>query len=191
MADPPSEQWTEQKGVSQKEVFERLFFRYYGPVVNFFVNRGFSSEESRDLAQETFLRIFKGLPTLRKDTATVFIFQVAHNLWKNRIREDTALKRQGHESSLEDLAIPAPESGPLETALADERASRVREALEILPPRSRRCLQLYVYHQLKVREIATLMNLSPETVKAHLYQARQSLRKHLEREFGNLSDPSL
>jgi DNA-directed RNA polymerase specialized sigma24 family protein len=53
----------------------------------------------------------------------------------------------------------------------------------------RKCLILNVYHELKVREIARLLHLSPETVKVHLFQARRRLRKALGPHFaGSLPD---
>ena len=43
----------------------------------------------------------------------------------------------------------------------------------------RRCLVLRVYQEMKYREIAALLRLSPETVKVHLFQARKRLREEL------------
>ncbi len=47
----------------------------------------------------------------------------------------------------------------------------------------RRCLLLRVDQDLKYREIAELLRISIETVKAHLFQARQLLRVRLETDF--------
>jgi DNA-directed RNA polymerase specialized sigma24 family protein len=43
----------------------------------------------------------------------------------------------------------------------------------------RRCLALRVEQDLKYREIASVMRLSIDTVKAHLFQARQRLKETL------------
>jgi RNA polymerase sigma-70 factor (ECF subfamily) len=55
----------------------------------------------------------------------------------------------------------------------------LREAIEKLPEQMRKCLMLRVYQEMKYREIATLLRLSPETVKVHLFQARRRLREDL------------
>lgn len=52
----------------------------------------------------------------------------------------------------------------------------LRAKLDQLPPQMRRCLYLRLYHDLKYREIAALMRISIETVKAHLHQAQNRLR---------------
>jgi DNA-directed RNA polymerase specialized sigma24 family protein len=41
------------------------------------------------------------------------------------------------------------------------------------------CLVLRVYHDLKYREVAARLRLSIDTVKAHLFQARQRLKNEL------------
>ena len=43
----------------------------------------------------------------------------------------------------------------------------------------RKCLILRVYHEMKYREIGTVLRLSPETVKVHLFQARRRLQEEL------------
>jgi DNA-directed RNA polymerase specialized sigma24 family protein len=48
----------------------------------------------------------------------------------------------------------------------------------------RQVLALRLDQDLKYREIATLLRISVETVKAHLFQARQRLREELDEEFG-------
>ncbi|HYU30628.1 MAG TPA: sigma-70 family RNA polymerase sigma factor [Thermoanaerobaculia bacterium] len=68
---------------------------------------------------------------------------------------------------------------PDETLVQAERARQLREAVDGLPDQMRKCLILNVYHDFKVREIAQLLHLSPETVKVHLFQARRRLKEKL------------
>ncbi len=51
----------------KEESFDHLIDRYYRPISYFFANRGFSTEECRDLTQETFLGVYKGLGRFRRD----------------------------------------------------------------------------------------------------------------------------
>jgi RNA polymerase sigma factor (sigma-70 family) len=63
--------------------------------------------------------------------------------------------------------------------LRKERTRLLRDAIERLPEQMRKCLVLRVYHEMKYREIATVLKLSPETVKVHLFQARRRLQADL------------
>jgi len=56
---------------------------------------------------------------------------------------------------------------------------KLREALVQLPQQMRRCAQLRVVHDLSYVEIAELMGISVNTVKAHLHQAQKALRAQL------------
>ena len=47
------------------DALEELFQRYHRPLVAFFLHKGFSTEESRDLAQETFFRVYKNRERFR------------------------------------------------------------------------------------------------------------------------------
>lgn len=173
------------------EAPEELFRRYYRPVVAFFQNKGFSTEESRDLAQETFFRVYKYREGFRGDSSVeTWLFQIAANLYKNTLRSQATLKRDMQEVPLDVSSGEPPgmdvgpdwrerEEGPLKALLAEERAQKLRAAMKGLPPQMRQAVLLRVSHDLKYREIADLMRVSIETVKAHLYQARQHLRTRL------------
>lgn len=201
LGDQLFEQW--QAGVNPEECFRRIFLHYYGPVHVFFAKRGFSPEDSQDLAQETFVRINKSLSTFRGESRfDTWVYQIAANIYRNKLRDRSTLKRGAQEVSLEDLQDQIPDAplgysspawekdydGPLENLLADERHRVLREALDSLPPQMRRCVILRIDGDYKYREIADLMQVSIETVKAHLFQARQQLKGKLA---GYFDDPDL
>lgn len=181
---------------NQSAEFQTLFREHYRSVLFFFTSRGFPLEEARDLTQETFLRAYKGVEAFRYEASfKTWLFQIATNLWRNTIRSQRAAKRDAEEVSLEeelDSGRPLqPESGglqgtPLSQLLADEAVTRLAGALEELPPRMRRCVQLRLFQELKYREIAGLMKLSIETVKSQLHQARHRLRQSLSGYFEDI-----
>lgn len=168
--------------------FERLFERYARPVSYFFAHRGFSPEECRDLTQETFLGVYRGMDGFRHDASVeTWLFTIAANVWRNEVRSRTAGKREGWEVPLERLAeSPGKLPGelceaddPLAGLIEEERAGLLREALDELPAQMRRCLLLRLDQQLKYREIAQVLRISIETVKSQLFQARERLRHEL------------
>lgn len=166
---------------------EDLFRQYYPAVVSFFLRRGFPVEESRDLAQDTFLRVYRHMESFRGESSVeTWLFQIAMNQYKNAIRSLNAQKRDAQEVSLD--ATPGGEvmdwgpeekGGQLESLLSEERARLLRSAFQDLPPQMRQAVVLRVDGDMKYREIAKVMRVSIETVKAHLYQARQQLRDRL------------
>ena len=179
-----------QAGRAVEENFRLLCDRFHRPVYRFFARRGFPEADCFDLTQETFLGIYRGIGSFRRDAPfTTWLFKVATNAYRKRLRRGVAGKRAGDEVPLDpgpgeedDRPLFQPlAKGPLPGAslLQAERARLLREAVHGLPDQMRRCLILNVYHELKMREIAQLLHLSPETVKVHLFQARRRLHKVL------------
>jgi RNA polymerase sigma-70 factor, ECF subfamily len=168
-------------GSPREEDFRRLFDLYYPRVLHFFARRGFPPQDCQDLTQETFLGIYRGIGTFRRDARfETWLFRIATNAYRKRLRHGTAGKREGQEVPLEPEGAPdAREPSADEEMLRRERSRRLREAVEKLPEQMRRCLTLRVYQEMKYREIAALLRLSPETVKVHLFQARRRLREEL------------
>lgn len=174
---------------SEAETFAQLFERLYPSVVYFFQRQGFGREESRDLAQDTFLRVYKGMGGFREEARIeTWLFRIAKNLASNARRYDKAARRRHEEVSLEETleqGQPIPQGShlrqdpgaldPLEELLDDERTCALRQAVEELPPKMRQVLLLRVDQNLKYREIALLLEVSIETVKAHLHQAKRLL----------------
>ncbi len=193
--------------------FRDLFKRYYGPVGFYFNRLGFSLEDSRDLAQETFLRAYRGLGGFRGEASLkTWLFTIAKNVGLNAIRWQKTGKRRGREIDLDDPGTESPpgtaevgeedreESGEsmlpsgspdaLEGILSEERSQLLREALNTLPSRMRSCVFLCYGQGLKYREIADLLRVSIQTVKSQLHQGRQRLAPILSAQFPELEPPS-
>lgn len=200
--DPPTSSWGGNRPSlvrpSQSEherTFERLFQRYCRPLRAFFSNRGFSPEDCRDLTQETFLAVHKGLGRYRGDASEeTWLFSIAANVWRTRLRRKSTGKRLGTEVSMTLMAeegqeLP-PERGssadPLGDILREERAILLKQAIEELPVQMRRCVFLRIEQDMKYREIAVIMQISIDTVKSQLFQARARLRKQLGDYFDDL-----
>lgn len=177
-----------QAGISIEESFRLLCEAWHRPLFHFFSKRGFPPQDCQDLTQETFLGIYRGIGSFRRDSRfETWLFTVATNAFRKRLRTGAADKRSGREVSLEGgeddrgLEERAAADGPVpgEGLFQKERTRLLREAIERLPEQMRKCLVLRVYHEMKYREIATVLKLSPETVKVHLFQARRRLQADL------------
>lgn len=190
------EEWLAAKpGAERDQAFRRIFERYYRILLGFFAKRISSREECEDLTQETFVRVHKKLAEFRRESRfETWLFQIAANLFLNVLRDRAAAKRNGKEVPLDphEPAVGAgpelesKEEQPLDRVLADERKRVLREAIEELPPQMQNCVLLRVDGGYKYHEIAELMGVSVDTVKAHLFQARQKLKKKLAEYFQDI-----
>jgi len=185
------ERW--HAGDDREGVFRALFDRFYGPLHRFFTRRGAAPEEARDLVQETFLRVYRGIASFRLEASwESWLFQIAANTASRSWRRRTAKKRAGHEISLDqevegepalelDAALSPGSAEPqaLRQALAREGAAMVRQAIDELPPQMKRCVRMRIFQELEHAEIAQLLQIAPSTVKVQLFKARKRLQEAL------------
>ena len=91
-----------QAGISVEENFRLLCDLYHRPLYHFFAKRGFPAQDCLDLTQETFLGIYRGIGSFRRDARfETWLFKVATNAFRKRLRWGTADKRAGEEVPLE------------------------------------------------------------------------------------------
>jgi RNA polymerase sigma-70 factor (ECF subfamily) len=179
-----------QAGTDYESSCREIYHLFRRRTFSFFAARRFSSDECMELTQETFIRVFLGIGRLQSAPRfATWLFEIAANIYRNELRRRGAGKRDAFEESIEDLvqteaagrpdALPALSSkgpDPLAETLRREQLASLRAKLGQLPPQMRRCVYLRLYQDLKYREIAVLMNISIETVKAHLHQAQKRLK---------------
>jgi len=188
-------------GVEARRAFEEVFHRYFPRVRKFFRKRSFSDQEAMELTQDTFLRVFRvGGRFDTEEHLEAWLFEIAANHYRNTVRGRNSRKRRGREDSLEGLMeeeapgrLARKARKAVSVSEAQENAvferecrERIAEALLELPDQMRRCIRLRLYHDLKYEEIARVMRIETDTVKAHLYQARNRLRVLLAPHFDDV-----
>jgi RNA polymerase sigma-70 factor (ECF subfamily) len=173
-----------QEGEDREGSFRFLYETYFRPIERFFARKGFSPEDCLDLTQVTFLGIYKGLDSYEhRQQFAAWLYRAATSVWLKRRRWDTAAKRAAVEVSLDAMENPdsslAIQGRQLDGLLDEERWRALRAVVAELPEKMRDCLTLRLYHGLSYKEIAVVKKISVETVKAHLFRAREKLQEKL------------
>lgn len=187
-----------QQGSDPEKFFRILFERYYSLLVSFFRKKGMPAEESRELTQDTFFSVYRGLPGFRQEASfKSWLYKIALHILQTEIERRHAQKRDALLVPLENTneeeealspadTVAAPGLDPIGIALEKEQQAKLREAMQQLPVQMCRCITLRIVHDLSYAEIAAVMGLSLGTVKAHLHQAKKSLGEKLGGYFGEL-----
>ena len=127
--------------------------------------------QAEDLAQETFLRAWRFLPSLRDDSkAKSWLFTT--------VRREFARGFERYQPVLEELD---PERIP---GVEDESPEviAIRQAMVKLPDKYREVLVLQCVGGYTGLEIAELLDIPRATVNTRLFRARNHLRRLLERD---------
>lgn len=174
-----------------------IFERYYSHVRGYFLRRGFRREEAEELAQDTFFQLFREIRSFRGESRfKSWLFAIAANIRRNERRRRGQEMRNAPEVDLDvpaggaipPLEIPAEQRSPERIAYDRERRKRLSRAIADLPTQQRHCLVLRLERGLKYREIAAVLKISLDTVKAHLFQAKQRLKDLLGEDLGEWRD---
>ena len=134
-------------------------------------------EDAADLAQDVFVRAFKGLSQFKGDAALgTWLYRVGVNCCLNRL----AVKRPHMEPIEESQHVDQKRDDPLRSVLRGEKAEHVRQAIARLPPKQRATLLLRVYQDLSHEEIATILGSSVGATKANFFHALGNLKRLLQ-----------
>lgn len=140
------------------------------------------ADEARDVAQESFLRIWKQAARWRPGQARfdTWLHRVALNLCHDRLRRRKSQPLD--DDTLAELADPA--GTPEDQLHASDRSARMAAALATLPERQREAIVLQYYQELSNIEAAALMGISVEALESLLSRARRNLRSQLAETVG-------
>lgn len=172
MADEPEliEAW---RG-GDRSAGETLIERYYDAIARFFANKAGASAD--DLTQKTFLRCASSLQRLRSDGSfRAFLFGIARNTlyehYRRRVR-DARVEPDFNTNSIADLA---PGVATLVGQKAEQRVLGL--ALQHIPLEMQVLLELYYWEDLRLAELAEMLDIPTGTVKSRLHRARELLRE--------------
>jgi RNA polymerase sigma-70 factor (ECF subfamily) len=133
-------------------------------------------EDASDLAQDVFVRAFRGLRSFRGHSSLgTWLYRIGVNVCLNRV----STKRPVTESLDARQHVDMQHESPAERLLTRERAVRVRAAIARLPRKQRATLILRMYHDLSHQEIAEVLGSSVGAVKANFFHALGNLKKQL------------
>jgi RNA polymerase sigma-70 factor (ECF subfamily) len=165
-----------------REAFSLLVERHQRAVFQLcyrFVGR---QEEARDLAQDVFVRAWRGLRGFKEQSAfSTWLYRIGVNVCLNRVTAKAP--RLDAMEPLDDAASADPRAeDPSAGIERGRRAVRVRAAIARLPPKQRATLVLRVYHELPHERIAEILGSSVGASKANFFHALANLKKLLEQD---------
>ncbi|MGF1447925.1 MAG: RNA polymerase sigma factor [Opitutales bacterium] len=163
-------------GAGDEAALRTLVEKWQGPLINFFYRSIRSREQSEDLTQVVFVRLYRAAPGYQPTARfTTYLFQIARRLLINEFRRQ---QRKPLET-----VDPADLGGTVEgrEALGTlEIEEAFAQALETLPENQRTAILLLKQQELSYEEIAASMDASVSAVKTWIFRARQSLREALK-----------
>ena len=173
------------------QAFEGIVRRWQGPLVNIAWRYCRDRSRAEELAQEAFLRAWRGLAGWRRDSSfSTWLFALAANVYRSDLKRFPTITVPVDEAP--EPSLPATQ---LNALAAQQSSGSVRRAVLALPVRYREPVILFYFHEMDVAAAARTMGLPEGTLKARLSRARALLRsrfphledEHAAMEFADLS----
>jgi RNA polymerase sigma-70 factor (ECF subfamily) len=162
------------------DAFRLIFERYSRPVISFIYDMVNDRALAEELTQETFVRAFRAIHTMRAETKlSTWLFGIARNVARESLR--ARVRANNHvdlaDKSVMDLSDNKPE--PVDGVLSKELNAVIRRSLAALDEDKRLVFTLKVLHQCSYEEIAMITGFSLAKLKTDLHRARAEMRKRI------------
>lgn len=166
--------------------FTNLFYRYDKKVFSIAAQYFQSSDDAKDVYQEVFIRVYKGLKK--------FEFRSEFSTWLFRVTTNVCLTHKAQYKKIQYVSISPDESDispkvdlqssqenePDNQLINLETKGKVQNAIDSLAPQQKMAFMLKHIHNYKIKEIAKMMECSEGTIKKYLFIATDKLRLKLK-----------
>jgi len=161
--------------------FSELMNRHYKGVLNFIYRFTNIKENSEDLTQEVFLRVYRSAASYRPEAKfTTWLYKIATNV------SMTHVKKKNADISLDEMNENTGEYEDYEVEISDnviyrkEMRNVIFSAMETLPEREKIAIMLCKYEGLSYEETAGVLECTVGAVKAYVHRGRMKLVNKLK-----------
>src|SRR3989344_577927 len=155
--------------------FEQIVKEYQSHIINFHYRFTGNRFEAEDLAQETFIKSYKKLHTLKEpEKLKIWLFHIARNSAVDFFRKN---KHRAIPVDHEVLASLAISESPDYEKLAEENnlTRELKNCVNLLEENEKLLINLLYYHDFSYKQIGKMLNINQNTLKSRLRRARISL----------------
>ncbi|MFN4110729.1 MAG: RNA polymerase sigma factor [Ignavibacteria bacterium] len=169
-----------------QDAFAWLMKKYKGPLNNLIFKMISEKSEIEDLVQEVFIKAFNSLKNYNQEYAfSTWIYRIAINntidyLRKKKLDTFSIDSDDDDEEDKPRFEIPDTTYSADANIILEQRQQIINDAIESLPEKYRKIIELRHKEELSYEEISEILNLPIGTVKAHLFRARELLNKYLK-----------
>ena len=191
------QQLVERVQRGDKQAFDLLVIKYQRKLARLLSQFIRDAAEVEDVAQETFIKAYRALPSFRGDSAFyTWLYRIGINTAKNFLvtqgRRAPTMTSAGFDiedaenfeegSQLREMNTPESE------LMSKQIAETVNQTLQELPEELRTAITLREIEGISYEEIATIMNCPIGTVRSRIFRAREIIAEKLRPLLGTSQD---
>jgi RNA polymerase sigma-70 factor (ECF subfamily) len=137
-------------------------------------------EEAEEVAQDTFIKVFKSLNKFKGDSKfSTWIYRVAYNTCLDNLKKN---KKHLNNVAIDEFTYNKLDTidNALDHIIKEEKSTLIKNCINKLPEDSSALLTLFYFEELSLDEISKIINVEANTVKVKLFRARKKLAVILE-----------
>lgn len=142
-------------------------------------------QDAREIAQEAFLRVHKGLGQFHGGSSFfTWLYRIVTNLSIDLMRKPSRREAELHfafevEDADSGLVPQSPDADPYDVIHRGQLSQRIQRALDALPPYHRGVILMREVEGMSYEEMAEVMQVSKGTIMSRLFHARKKLQRAL------------
>ena len=166
--------------------FNFLVNKYYPRVYASLFSFTKSKEDSEDLAQQTFIKVWQQIKSFRGDSAFfTWVYRIAINLAKNYV-VSSSYKKQKLNTSIEYAEIDITSFENIESLLShDESMREIERFINTMPESLKTAFTLRESEGKSYEEISIITSTPIGTVRSRIFRARESIVEFMQKELIN------
>ena len=166
--------------------FNFLMNKYYPRVYASLFSFTKSKEDSEDLAQQTFVKVWQQIQSFRGDSAFfTWVYRIAINLAKNYVAS-SGYKKQKVNSSIDQLEIDISSNENIESMLIHSQSIEdIRDFINTMPEALKTAFTLRESDGKSYDEISIITETPIGTVRSRIFRARESIVEYMRKELIN------
>ena len=163
--------------------FNFLMTKYYPRVYASLFSFTKSKEDSEDIAQQTFVKVWQQIKTFRGESEFfTWVYRIAINLAKNYV-SSAGYKKQKISSSIEHFEIDVSSFEDLESIVIHEQSIKeINNFIITMPESLKTAFTMREVEGKSYEEISDITNTPIGTVRSRIYRARESIIEYMQKE---------
>ncbi len=166
-----------------KGAFNILVNKYYPRVYATLFSFTKSKEDSEDLSQQTFIKVWQQLSSFRGDSAFfTWVYRIAINLAKNFVAS-SGFKKQKINTSIEKAEIDITSFEDIESAaIHEESLNEIKNFINTMPESLKTAFTLREVEGKSYEDISVITDTPIGTVRSRIFRARESIIEFMQKE---------
>ncbi len=163
-----------------RDAFNELAQECHAQVYRWALGQTGHPDDADDVAQDVLLRLHATLDRYRSESRfTTWLYRVTRNEATNHQRRQQRRVRLGERAATDVTAAEATRPDPVDTLHQADTVEAIMAQFRELPGMQREVFDLVELQGMSPSEVSDLLDMNPNTVRAHLFRARNAIRNRM------------